>query len=63
MTKFKEENCTICKHPIKDFMERNNASPVGKAGDACCESCNEYVVIPARLAIAHLCEEQIKRQS
>jgi len=62
MKKFKED-CTICDKPIKTFMDRHNASPVGEAGAGCCKSCNENIVIPARLAIAHLCWKQIKSVS
>lgn len=47
----KQLYCSICNAPIPDingWKYGNNAQPVNDG--RCCNECNDYIVIPARLA-------------
>jgi hypothetical protein len=48
--------CSICEQPYEGFG--NNASPINDG--QCCDTCNEIVVIPARL---HLLQDEVARNS
>ena len=53
--------CSICSGPIEEhrhpetgevyWTEGHNAEPVNDG--RCCDTCNSFVVIPARLAVIH----------
>lgn len=53
-------DCSICGEKIQPkslgpdvdpWLEGNNASPINDG--RCCDTCNSFVVIPARLAVIH----------
>jgi hypothetical protein len=60
-SKEKPLTCSICFRPIPDKMgwkHGNNAEPINEG--RCCDTCNNSVVIPARLnrAYARVKEDQ-----
>ena len=48
MNNDKPKKCVLCKNPFEEFG--NNPWPLSYRGE-CCNHCNSYHVIPARLAL------------
>ena len=42
--------CCLCGEVIEDYMESHNPEPLCESvNDRCCNLCNDFVVIPARM--------------
>jgi hypothetical protein len=52
------KTCSICQLPFSEYG--NNAEPVNSG--RCCDSCNDMVVIPARLNSFRLRVEESKQR-
>jgi hypothetical protein len=45
-----KKTCALCPEPLED-THGNNAYPLGKSGDRCCNDCNTEKVLPLRLRL------------
>jgi len=48
--------CCICHKNQVGFG--NNPAPLGKAGQRCCDECNDSLVIPARIRLISIIEKK-----